>query len=193
MDIEIVLDSTPKEIELSAKTLEQAIIFAALKHTGQFRKGDNRPYILHPLSVLLTLEKIKKSKNKFLLAVACILHDVVEDCDVTLEEIEEEFGSDVAAIVEELTSDKDAIKEQGKENYLLDKMLHMSSYALCIKLVDRLDNIRSMESMDKKFQKKLIAQTRFILDSLKEQRKLTGTQKKLVTEIRKAIAKAEKK
>lgn len=175
-------------MELTAEILEKAIIYATNKHQGQIRKGDGNPYIIHPLRVMLTLMDIKISKNKYLLAVSTIMHDVSEDCNVSIQEIANEFGYNVASIVEELTSDKDKIEEKGKAQYLLDKMINMSSYSLCIKLCDRLDNIKDMKSMNKKFIEKYINETNFILEGLKN-RKLSKTHNKIIKLIKKEISK----
>lgn len=179
---------------VTAETLERAIAFAIEKHKNVRRKGDGRPYILHPLSVLHTLLEIKKSKNAYLLATAAVLHDTVEDCeDVTLEVIAKEFGYAVAAIVEELTSIKeDILKKGGKTPYLIEKMLNMSSYSLCIKLVDRLDNIKDMRTMTQEFVKKQIISTREILEALELGRKLTKTHKKIIKLIKKEMRFYEK-
>ena len=175
-------------MNVTAETLERAIIFAAEKHRGVKRKGDGRPYILHPLSVLHTLLAIKpNSKNAFLLAVVAVLHDTVEDCDVTIQEIAELFGYQVASLVEELTSDKAEIERIGKTEYLKQKMIGMSSYALCIKLVDRLDNIKDMKSMTESFRIKQIASTTIILDALDLERKLTKTHRTIIKMIRKEM------
>lgn len=163
--------------------LEKAIHFATEKHQGQIRKGTGMPYIIHPISVMVILNKIKKSNNPELIAIACLLHDVVEDCGVTLEEIAAEFGHAVASLVEELTSDEKEIAAVGKKEYLAHKMLKMSSYALRIKLADRLDNVHDIEPH--MFNK--IEETRYILDNLKK-RKLTTTHKKLIKMIEKKIS-----
>lgn len=169
-----------------ALLLQEAIEFAALKHRGQFRKGNGRPYILHPLSVLNRLYVIKpNSKNIYLLAIVAILHDLVEDCGVTLEEIARMFGYRVASLVEELTSDKDQIDLLGKQEYLLRKMNNMSSYGLIIKLIDRLDNVSDMEDLKPEDRNKTIQQTEYILNGL--DRKLTNTHKKLIKEIKNII------
>jgi len=167
-------------MKLSSDILEKAIVFATNKHAGQVRKGDQRPYILHPLSVMFTLGKIKKSKNQLLLFIAAILHDVVEDCETSLDEIAKEFGFHVAAIVEELTSDKELIAEKGKEVYLLEKMLNISSYSLVIKLVDRLENLSDMDNMSDEFKIKTITHNKFIVEGLKKDRNLTKTHLKLI-------------
>jgi (p)ppGpp synthase/HD superfamily hydrolase len=173
-------------MKITANTLELALLFSIEKHKGQVRKGDGRPYILHPISVLLTLGRIKKSKNHLLLAIASVLHDTVEDCNVSLQEIADNFGYNVAAIVDELTSDKEEIEKVGKKEYLLNKMLTMSTYALCIKLCDRLDNLSDMDSMPNKFIKRQIVDTKFILDGLKKS-KLTATHKEIIKLINKKI------
>ncbi len=174
-------------MNISANVLEQAILFAAEKHRGVVRKGDGSPYIIHPMRVLITLQTIKKSKNAFLLAAAAILHDVVEDCGVSIEEITKRFGLHVAALVQELTSDQEEIKKLGKTEYLTKKMLNMSSYALCIKLSDRLDNIKDMKSSGKQFIEKQITSTVSILNTLKTGRKLTRTHSLLIKLIEKEI------
>jgi (p)ppGpp synthase/HD superfamily hydrolase len=179
-------------MKLTAKDLEKAIIYATEKHKGVVRQGDGTPYILHPLSVLFILAKVKKSNNYYLLAVAAILHDVVEDCGVTLEEIAEKFGHAVAALVSELTSDKSQIELKTKPVYLLEKMLGMTSYALRLKLADRLHNVSDLESLPPKKREKSINETKYILEGLVE-RKLTKTHKKLISQIWKYIKKAEKK
>jgi GTP pyrophosphokinase len=174
-------------LNLTAKQVEDAIIFATEKHKGQVRKGDGRPYILHPISVLIRLNNVKESKNIFLLMTACILHDVVEDCGVTLDEISKKFGLHVAGLVEELTLDKSNYETIGKKEYLAQEMVHMSSYALAIKLCDRLDNVSDMKSMSEDFRKKYKDETNFILNRLSG-RKLTKTHLKLIKEIRKVVA-----
>ncbi len=171
-------------MNVTNSTLENAIAFAVEKHKGVVRKGDGRPYILHPMSVLITLLAIKQSKNAFLLATAAILHDTVEDCDVTIEEIGKLFGWQVASLVDELTSDNDEIKKLGKTVYLARKMEKMSSYALCIKLVDRLDNIKDMKSMNVSFQKKQIDSTEVIIDHIEVHRTLSKTHKILIAFIK---------
>jgi (p)ppGpp synthase/HD superfamily hydrolase len=176
---------------ISSKTFEKAITFATKAHQGQFRKGDGRPYILHPLSVMTRIMTIKKSANAYLLGAAAILHDVVEDCyqgniNEGLEIIAKEFGYSVAAIVQELTLDKTMYEIIGKKEYLAQEMVGMSSYALAIKLCDRLDNVSDMEDMSIEFQKSYLAETEYIINAI-EDRHLTKTHLKLIKMIKKAL------
>lgn len=146
---------------------EQALEFAIKKHKGQKRKNTNMPYFRHPISVAENIEEIKKSKNLELLMTAALLHDVVEDCaGVTIQEIAKKFGYYVAALVEELTSDKKEIGKIGKTEYLKKKMEKMTSYALVIKLADRRHNVEDMKDTSKAFQKRYTQETLEILDHL---------------------------
>lgn len=173
---------------ITSETLQSAIEFAVKKHRGQKRKGDKRPYIMHPLSVMNRLYNIKDSENLFLLATAAVLHDTVEDCGVKLKTIAKKFGYTVASLVEELTLDKSKYENIGKTQYLSLEVVKMSSYALCIKLCDRLDNIEDLKSMSTEFRNKYIDETEQILKYLVTNRtKITSTHKKLIENINEAI------
>ena len=169
---------------------EKALEYAILKHKGQYRKNSNMPYYWHVMCVAKNVEDNKKSTNLELLLVAAILHDTYEDCkDVTLEEIAKLFGYKVAALVDELSSDKEEIKKIGKTEYLKQKMAKMSSYALVIKLSDRLDNVKDLDTCSEKFQNKYARETYDILAHLKQcGRKLTKTHLKLMKKIRLSLS-----
>lgn len=121
--------------------LLDAIRFSDEKHAGQVRKGSGEPYFSHPLAVSYLVAAHKRSKHLDEILAAAILHDILEDTDATFEEIARRFGPLVASIVHELTSDREAIAKLGKKEYLKRKLLGISSYALTIKLADRLHNI----------------------------------------------------
>lgn len=166
--------------------VKKAKNFAQNAHKNQYRKG-GEPYIIHPESVAKIVHKIKKSKEIASLVAASYLHDTVEDTDTTLEDIKKYFGDLVMKIVKELTSDKEKIKMSGKEEYLIDKMLNMSSWSLVIKLADRLNNLKDfnniMKSNDKgrkKWVKKYAQQTKNIIEDLEWYRELSNTQKELI-------------
>lgn len=181
------------KIKIDSHLLDKAIIFAAKAHETQTRKGDGRPYILHPMSVMfriLSFKGFKQSTNPYLLAIAAILHDVVEDCEISIQTIAVEFGYSVAALVEELTLDKSKYGESDydKSEYLAQEVFDMSSYALAIKLCDRWDNICDTHSMPPEFKRKYVPETLRILKKL-EERKLSSTHKKLIKEIYKELKK----
>lgn len=169
----------------SPELLEQALLFALTRHKGARRKGDGRPYILHPFSVVNRLFLYKESDSIYLLASAAVLHDLVEDTNTELIEIAEKFGYVVAQLVEELTSNKEKIQEVGKTEYLCQKMTKMSSWALVIKLIDRLDNVEDAGKMPKDFQDNLTTETTSILSYIElNRKKLTQTHLRLISAIK---------
>jgi len=123
----------------------KAINFASEKHKEQKRKtGD--PYIVHPLWVADQLAQMGMDTAT---VVAGVLHDVVEDTDATVEDIERLFGKDVAKLVDGVTKlDKHQFRskdEAAAENFR--KLLLATAEdirTLIVKLVDRLDNLRSL-------------------------------------------------
>lgn len=82
-----------------------AIDFAAKAHDGTERKKDKTPYILHPLEAAVIVGSMTEDKD---IISAAVLHDVVEDTPITIEEIEENFGRRVRELVESETEDKRA-------------------------------------------------------------------------------------
>jgi len=165
----------------------QALRFAATAHDDQWRKFNDEAYINHPIRVARNVLKFKSTSNPELLMSAALLHDVVEDTGVALAEIASKFNFNVAAIVEELTSDDRAIAEQGKAEYLAQKMLGMSDYALTIKLCDRLDNTSDFDTAPEDFVERYSRETQTIIETLLENRDLTSTQLKLVQAIIKNV------
>jgi (p)ppGpp synthase/HD superfamily hydrolase len=168
---------------------EKALEFAIKSHKGQYRKNSNMPYVWHVMCVAKNVEENKKSRNLELLLAASVLHDTYEDCeDVTLEIIAQEFGFKVAALVEELSSDPKKIEEMGKTEYLKEKMVKMSSYALVIKLSDRLDNCKDLSDAKPEFKEKYKKQTEEILSHLYAKRnKLSDTHIGLMNKINNAL------
>ena len=163
---------------------EEALKFATQAHAGQERAGGG-PYISHPVRVAQHVEQWKKSHNLDALISAAYLHDTLEDTDTTHEALQDLFGGLVASLVKELTSDKTQVQQMGKKNYLAQKMATMSSYALVIKLADRLDNVRDITTAKTpQWRAKYAAETNHILDYIEKNRVLTGTHQKLIGLIR---------
>lgn len=170
--------------EMETKS-EKALRFATEKHKGQYRKGKNpKEYITHPINVAKLIEKYKgNSSNIDELITAAYLHDTLEDTDVTYYELLENFGPLPASIIMEVTSNKEMQNLLGKNVYLSLKMLSMTSYALTLKLCDRLDNIMGLDDVDYEFRQKYINETIYIVDELFRKRKLNKTQLRIITDI----------
>ena len=83
--------------------IEKAVAFATKAHAGQFRKGTDRPYILHPIETMAIVMRHTWDDD---VIAAAVLHDVVEDTSVTLKRVEKEFGARVASLVASVSEDK---------------------------------------------------------------------------------------
>jgi (p)ppGpp synthase/HD superfamily hydrolase len=174
--------------EVDEEILQRAMIFALEKHKGQKRKGDGRPYFTHPVQVMALCWKYKKSVNIYLLGTVSLLHDTVEDCDVTIQEIIELFGIHVASLVQELSLDKKNYETLGKAEYQSMEINMMSSYAFFIKLIDILVNVCDLESMIVDKQLSFLKDKEYILQNLN--RKVTDSQKGIIKDISEEIKKA---
>ena len=120
----------------------QAATFAAEKHADQRRKGKRQePYINHLLEVAELVSSVAERDEN--LIIAALLHDVVEDAGVTFDELAERFGTDVAALVAEVTDDKSLPKVERKRLQIVSAP-HKSPRAQILKLADKISNLRSM-------------------------------------------------
>lgn len=138
---------------LTSKTEEEifrAFMLAKKSHKG-IRRKSGEPYIFHPLAVALIA--VKEVGLGPIAVVCALLHDVVEDTDVTLEEIKTIFGERVASIVDGVTKIEDviALKDSDStqaENYrkILLSMCN-DAYVIFLKICDRLHNMRTLDSM----------------------------------------------
>ena len=149
----ILEEYLPKEeIDL----VKRAHKIAEKAHSGQFRKS-GEPYISHPLSVALILAELKLD---YFCIVAAILHDCIEDTSVTKDDVRDQFGEQVAHIVEgvsKLTNLEFTSSTQKQAQNFQKLILAMSKdmRVMIIKLADRLHNMRTIGSMseEKKIQK----------------------------------------
>lgn len=162
----------PKKYKLTE--LEQrAWEFAQDAHKDVVRKFTGDPYFEHVRKVF---KLVKKVDTREILGAAALLHDVVEDTDYTIDDIREMFGSEVANLVKELTSDEDLLDGMGKTEYLLDKMMTISNDALIIKLCDRLQNLSDHFTASTKFKENYYKQTKYISEKLRLERQLIRPQ-----------------
>ena len=146
-----------------AKIIKKAFNTSLEAHKNMRRKS-GEPYILHPLAVAqIAVEEIGLGTTSI---VAALLHDVVEDTDIELNEIERDFGHRVAKIIEGLTKISgvfDYGTSQQAENFR--KMLLTLSddvRVILIKLADRLHNMRTLDSMARDKQLKIASETMYL-------------------------------
>ena len=127
----------------SVRKVLEAALFAAERHASQKRKGAAaEPYVNHLIEVAHLISTALDEPDDNLIAAA-LLHDVVEDADVTEAELIDRFGPDVAALVLEVTDDKALLKAERKRLQIVNAP-KKSIRAQAIKLADKISNLRSM-------------------------------------------------
>lgn len=155
--------------------------------SGKQRAFSLCPYFIHPIRTAALVAKYKKSHEINYIVIAAIMHDIVEDTKITLDTIREMYGELVASLVAELTSDSEMIKQIGKTAYLCYKLANLSSWALVIKLCDRLDNVSDFSFAPKEFVEKYAKETLTILNYLELNRDLSDTHKEIIKDIRATV------
>lgn len=131
---------TETELQENA-LLNAAIIYATQCHASQLRKGTSLPYIIHPLEVMHIL--LLMSADKALLA-AGVLHDTVEDTDATLEDIEAQFGKDIAQLVASHTEMHKELPWRQRKTQALAECAKANTREQMLVLADKLANVRAM-------------------------------------------------
>lgn len=121
----------------------RAASFAADKHRDQRRKGEGAPpYINHPIEVARVLVEVGGVSDGVLLAAA-LLHDTVEDTNTTPQELEEQFGAEVAGVVAEVTDDK-RLDWRERKRLQVAHAAHKSARAKLLKIADKICNVRDL-------------------------------------------------
>ncbi len=122
--------------------IEEAIEVAAQAHDGQYRKGTNTPYITHPYAVGLMLMDAGCSEA---IVIAGILHDTVEDTDLTLECIRKNFGESVANIVDGCSENK-SLRWRERKTERIEALKTASTEICLVTCADKLHNLRTVIS-----------------------------------------------
>ena len=143
------------------EAVRAAYRLAAEAHKEQRRKT-GEPYIIHPIAVArIVAEEMGLGANP---VIAAFLHDVVEDCPYTIEDIRERFGDDVAFLVDVVTKRKKDKYDRSKQVDNFRQILSSVQYdvrAILVKLADRLHNMRTLSSMRADKQMKIASETDF--------------------------------
>ena len=147
--------------------LNKALKFATEAHGDQKRKYSDLPYVTHPVEVMGIVKQVSHTEA---MLVAALLHDVVEDTPVTLEDIQREFGDEVAVLVEMLTDVSKPEQGNRKVRKEIDRQhtAKASPQAKTIKLADLISNTTSIVEHDKAFAKTYLKEKAALLEVLIE-------------------------
>ena len=131
---------------LNTELLDRAIVFAVRAHAGTERRGKGFPYIVHPMEAVEIVATMTPDQE---LLAAAALHDTVEDTDVTVEQIRDEFGDRIASLVAE-ESDIEVNNISREESWrirkqaAIDRLAAASRDAKMVALGDKLSNMRAI-------------------------------------------------
>ena len=147
MTIEDVINTTKKNNRKSdSKLIRKVYNYAKAHHEGQLRKS-GEPYIIHPVQVAYILSTLGLDDSTI---CAALLHDVVEDTEITKQDLENEFGEEIAELVDGVTKlsklQYASMEEQQVENYRkMFLAMGKDIRVILIKLADRLHNMRTLK------------------------------------------------
>lgn len=128
-------------IEKDNELLIKAIEYANAMHAGACRKGTTMPYIIHPMEVMHNLYLMQADKS---LMAAGVLHDVVEDTDATMTDIEKRFGVKIAELVKSHTEQHKEWPWEQRKAIAMEEERTLSKEMQMLALADKLSNIRAM-------------------------------------------------
>lgn len=162
MSLDVILAEAKKYIKSDENLdlIKRAYFYAEEKHEGQYRKS-GEPYLIHLMHVAYILARLEVSPTTI---AAGLLHDVIEDCDVTEQELALEFGEDITKIVSSVTKIGNLEFKDEKEYLAANHRNIFIAMAndirvIFVKLVDRLHNMRTLQFQSPEKQKKIAQET----------------------------------
>lgn len=149
------LKSLDDDKVLDFDLINKAIYWAKKYHDGQFRKS-GEPFYTHPLEVAYMVSEHNLTTN---VIVTSVLHDIIEDTDVTAGMILDAFGWRIAEMVDRLTRDRPDGTKISVEEMLNNAYIKKDEEVLLIKVVDRIHNLQTIDAKNKLLQNKSLIQT----------------------------------
>ncbi|MBL7692170.1 MAG: bifunctional (p)ppGpp synthetase/guanosine-3',5'-bis(diphosphate) 3'-pyrophosphohydrolase [Flavipsychrobacter sp.] len=165
-----LLRALKQDIKKGDKALLRHAFEMAVEAHKNTRRKSGEPYILHPIAVArIAVEEIGLGVTS---AICALLHDTVEDTEITLEDIRREFNNNVARIIDGLTKISNVVDIKGDSTVQAENFrkilltLAEDPRVILIKLADRLHNMRTLESMNREKQLKIASETTYIYSPL---------------------------
>ena len=165
-----LLRGLKQRLKKGDKNLVRRAFEIAVDAHKDMRRKSGEPYILHPLAVAqIVVDEIGLGVTS---AICALLHDVVEDTELTLEDIEREFGASYAKIIDGLTKISNVVDLKADTTIQAENFrkilltLADDPRVILIKLADRLHNMRTLESMSREKQLKISSETTYIYSPL---------------------------
>lgn len=165
-----LLRALKQDIKKGDKALLRHAFEMAVEAHKNTRRKSGEPYILHPIAVArIAVEEIGLGVTS---AICALLHDTVEDTEITLEDIRREFNNNVARIIDGLTKISNVVDIKGDSTVQAENFrkilltLAEDPRVILIKLADRLHNMRTLESMSREKQLKIASETTYIYSPL---------------------------
>lgn len=158
---EFIIATEALNANINITLIRKAYEFSEKAHAGQRRESGD-PFVEHCLNVALILAELHLDSTTI---AAGLVHDVVEDTDIKLEQIREEFGDEIAALVDGVTK-LGAVQFKSEQEqqieYFRKMLLSMAKdiRVILIKLADRLHNMRTLEHLDPEKRKRIAMETR---------------------------------
>ena len=125
---------------IKSNIIEKAIRISVEAHKNQTRKGDDLPYIIHPVMVALKLVKHNFQDN---VIAAALTHDVLEDTNYPEEKLRKELGDEVLEIIKAVTNDDSLPWEEKKKKYV-ESVRNSSEGAKAVAVADKIHNLESL-------------------------------------------------
>lgn len=121
--------------------IDKALQISSMAHEGQYRKNTKIPYIAHPVAVGMILQKAGYREE---MVAAGILHDTVEDTDLTLDDLEREFGQEIAVLVAGCSEPDKSLTWEERKQHTVDFLKNAPEEIRVVACADKLHNVRSI-------------------------------------------------
>ncbi len=143
-----IFSSYNANMKMGSDMIFDAIEYAARAHREHYRKGTRIPYIIHPVSVGKILIEYDCAEE---IVAAGLLHDAVEDTEVSLEEIRSSFGEKVADLVAAVSDPDKSDTWENRKRHTIEYLQTAPMEVLILSCADKLDNIRSIKEDYERF------------------------------------------